>query len=209
MKSMNDKLGKFIVFEGLDGSGRSTQIELLNKALKADGYDVLSTKEPTGISGPGKKIKQILRGEIIVSPEELQELFAHDRKWHLETIIEPHLRKSANAIVVSDRYFFSSFAFGSASGADLEWLFEINKNFLLPDMLFFVEVRAEICLERIESRGQAKELMERRELLEKVSANYQNILKLFQEKTKIFVINGEEPIETVFKQIYEKFRQNY
>ncbi len=206
---MDNKLGKFIVFEGLDGAGRSTQVELLDKALKADGYDVVSTKEPTGISEPGKKIKQILRGEIIASPEELQELFSQDRAWHLETIIEPHLQKSDKAIVVSDRYFFSSFAFGSASGADLEWLFEINKDFLLPDMLFFVEVRPEICLERIESRGQAKELMERKELLEKVSVNYQNILPLFHDKTKIFMIDGEEPIEIISKKIYEKFSQNY
>lgn len=207
MRSTNS--GKFIVFEGLDGAGRSTQVELLDKALTAEGYDVLSTKEPTGISESGKKIKQILRGETFVSPEELQELFSQDRAWHLETIIEPHLRKSEKTIVISDRYFFSSFAFGEASGANLEWLFELNKDFLLPDMLFFVEVRPEICMERIESRGQAKELMERKELLEKVSVNYQNILKLFQGKIKISVINGEESIETVSKEIYEKFSQNY
>ncbi|MEK7482631.1 MAG: dTMP kinase [Patescibacteria group bacterium] len=209
MKLMDNKLGQFIVFEGLDGAGRSTQVELLCRALTADGYDILSTKEPTVISEPGKKIKQILRGEIIAFPEELQELFSQDRAWHLETMIEPHLRKSEKAIVVSDRYFFSSFAFGSACGAKLEWLFEINKDFLLPDMLFFVEVSPEICMKRIESRGYVKELMERRELLEKVSVNYQNILKSFHDKTKIIIINGEEPIETIAQKIYEKFSQNY
>lgn len=100
----NSYKGKFIVFEGLDGSGQSTQSGLLRDFLIKKGYKVLLTKEPTLNSKFGKKIKRVLNKKERVSAKKLQELFTQDRKEHLEKTIIPALKKGE--IVISDRYFF-------------------------------------------------------------------------------------------------------
>lgn len=189
--------GKFVVFEGIDGSGQTTQVELLSNFLKEKGYQVLLTKEPTLDSQAGRKIKEVLNEEIEIEPARLQELFAQDREEHLENLILPALEQGK--IVISDRYFFSSFAYG-ASDLDLEWLIELNNNFILPDITFFLEVRAEICLERIKRRGSEIALFEKREKLEKVWQNYKLIFNRFEN---VYMIDGEKSIESVFEQVKE------
>lgn len=190
--------GKFIVFEGLDGSGQSTQAGLLKDFLIKKGFKVVLTKEPTLDSEAGKKIRKILDKKEEVTAEHLQEFFAQDRKEHLEKVIIPALKKGK--IVISDRYFFSSFAYGKASGVDLEWLIKINEKFLLPDITFLLKVSPEICLERIEKRNKGKErtLFEEKEKLEKVWKVYEILLSRFKN---IYLIDGEKPIEEVFKEI--------
>ena len=190
------KKAKFIVFEGLDGSGQSTQAALLKKFLIKKKIKVVLTKEPTLDSRAGKKIKKILAEEIKTKPALLQQLFAEDRKWHLEKVIKPALKN--NKWVISDRYFFSSFAYGKAQGLALKWLIEINKDFLYPDLIFFLNVRPIICLKRIEKRGIDKTLFEKKEKLEKVFKIY----KIFPKKFKnVMIINGERKKEKVFEDI--------
>jgi len=99
----NTNKGKFIVFEGLDGSGQSTQAGLLKDFLLEKGYEVILTKEPTIESEAGRKIRKVLDKKLNLSPKELQELFAQDRKEHLENIIIPALKQGK--MVISDRYF--------------------------------------------------------------------------------------------------------
>ena len=195
--------GGFIVFEGLDGSGQSTEAELLTEFLRKGGYKVLKTKEPTLNSQAGKEIKQILNKKRKISPKKLQELFAEDRKEHLKNLIIPALQQGK--IVISDRYFFSSFAYGQASGLDLNWLIKINNKFLLPDITFFLDVKPKICLERIRKRRKTRTLFEEKEKLEKVYKNYQKIAKEFPN---VKIINGEKPIKEVFREVkclVEKF----
>lgn len=194
--------GKFIVFEGLDGSGQSTQVGLLAKFLENRGYKVLATKEPTIDSEAGRKLRNVLDEREKISPREIQELFVEDRKWHLEKVIVPALQQGKT--VISDRYFFSTFAYGMADGLSEDWLLKVNENFLLPDLVFFLDAKPEICLQRIEDRGKEKTLFEKKEKLEKVYQNYNHFLKKFASQTKIYLINGEKSIKQVFKDICQK-----
>ena len=187
--------GKFIVLEGLDGAGQSTQTEILAGFLKEKGYRVLKTKEPTGKSEAGKLIRKILDKKENLSPKKLQELFSQDRKWHLRNIVIPALKEGK--IVISDRYFFSSFSYGWAEGLSLEKLIKLNDKFLLPDLVFFLDVEPRICLKRIKKRGRGRTLFEKQEKLEKVYQNYKRIIKKFKNLTKIYSISGKRSIKKV------------
>jgi dTMP kinase len=202
----NNYPGKFIVIEGLDGSGQSTQVELLRKFLTNKGYKVLKTKEPTKDSQAGRKIEKILFEKEKVSPWELQKLFVQDRKLHLKNIIIPALKKGK--IVISDRYYFSTFSYGSSEGLSLKRLMKLNEKFLLPDLVFFLDVKPKICLSRIEKRGKGRTFFEKLEKLKKVYQNYRKILKEFKWKTKIYFINGERSINEVFKEIKKIINEN-
>lgn len=191
----NTHPGKFITFEGLDGSGQSTQVELLEKFLNEKGLSAVKTKEPTLNSKVGKELREILDRQKEASFQKLQELFAEDRKEHLENFIIPNLKKGIN--VICDRYFFTAFAFGSIN-LDLNWLIEINDDFLMPDVAFFLDVRPETCLRRIEERNKKKTLFENREKLEKAYQNFKEIVKKF---SSLKSINGEKPIKEVFEEI--------
>lgn len=192
----NNYSGKFIVIEGLDGSGKSAQVDLVVNFLKEKGKEVVITKEPTADSESGRKVKQALRHEISVGPLELQSLYVQDRKEHLENKVIPALKQGK--FVVSSRYAFSTFAYGGSDGLDVDLLVEMNKNFLLPDLTIIVDVPAESCMERIENRGEAKELFEKKEKLEKVREIYNSLPFKFEN---IIAVNGEKSIEEVFEDI--------
>jgi len=188
--------GKFIVFEGLDGSGQSTESALLRDFLIEKNHKVLMTKEPTIISEAGKKIKQVLEEKEKITPLELQKLFVQDRKFHLDNIIIPNLKDGK--IVISDRYFFSTFAYGVSDGLDLNLLIEMNNDFLVPDLTFFLDVNQDICIKRVEGRGIKKTLFEKREKLKKVYENYKKIIKNFEN---VYFINGKPMPDKVFEEI--------
>ena len=194
----NNYSGKFIVFDGLDGSGQSTQAELLRNFLIGKKYQAVLTKEPTLDSTGGEKIRRVLDKKEKISPKELQELFAQDRKEHLENLVIPALKEGK--VVISDRYFFSSFAFGSSNGLDLDWLIEINDDFLLPDLTFFLKVSPEVCVSRIIKRNKEITLFEEKQKLEKVWQIYKILPSRFEN---IYIIEGEKPIKEVFEQIKE------
>jgi len=173
----NQHKGKFIVFEGLDGSGQSTQAKLLSDFLIKNGLQVILTKEPTKDSKVAVKIKEILGKKIKIKPKKLQELFVEDRKEHLEKIIIPALK--SGKIVVCDRYFFSTFAYGKSEGLDLEWLIKMNNEFLLPDITFILKVSPRVCVQRIEERGEGKQFFEIEDKLEKVWQTFEILPNLF------------------------------
>lgn len=183
--------GTFIVFEGLDGSGQSTQVRMLTEYLEGKGKQVLATKEPTSDSDAGRKIIEVLTHKATVAPDELQKLFVVDRGLHLQNFIIPALMDGS--IVISDRYFLSTLAFGGIS-CDMEWLKQINSDFILPDVTFLLRTKPEVSLQRIAARGKAVELFEKLEKLEKVTVNY---AKLAEEYESCKVIDGEQSIEDV------------
>lgn len=193
--------GKFIVIEGLDGSGKSSQVELVIDYLKQNGKDVVVTKEPTMESEAGRKIKQALRKEIVVDPLELQKLYVRDRKEHLENKVIPALR--SGKYVVSSRYAFSTFAYGYSDGLDVDLLVDMNKEFLLPDLTIIINVNPESCVERIEHRGEPVELFEKLEKLTKVNEIYKKTPDMFEN---IVIINGERQIEEVFEDVKNKVK---
>lgn len=193
--------GKFIVIEGLDGSGKSAQVELLVNFLESNpptggGKKVILTKEPTIDSEVGRKIKQILKGEIKINPLELQKLYVQDRKEHLENKIIPALKEGK--FVVSSRYAFSTFAYGTCDGLDMDLLIKMNEHFLLPDLTIIIDVSPESCVKRIEGRGEPKELFEKKEKLAKVNEVYKKMSAMFEN---IIMVNGEKAILEVFEDI--------
>lgn len=187
--------GKFIVFEGLDGSGQTTQAKLLAEYLLRLGKRVVLTKEPTLDSEAGRRIRKILDNKEKVSPKELQELFVEDRRAHVKNLIIPALNEGK--IVISDRYFFSTIAYG-ALDLDTEWLIDLNKDFPFPDIVFLLKVRPEICLERIKSRGQGFKLFEELEKLKKIWETYKILPQRFNN---VYMIDGEQTIPKVHKDI--------
>lgn len=192
--------GKFIVIEGLDGSGQSTQTELLKDFFIKKNCQVVLTKEPTLKSKAGKKIRQILDKKEKISSKKLQELFAEDRKNHLKNTIIPALKKGK--VVISDRYFFSSFAYGVSDNLSLDWLIKLNEKFLLPDITFILKVNPGTCILRIKKRGSKITLFEEKKKLAKVWKTY----KILPKKLKnIKIINGEKSIKEVFSQIKKFF----
>lgn len=187
----------FIAFEGLDGSGQSTQAQLLAENLEKTGKKTLVTKEPTRDTPTGKLIRDVLQGRIFMSPQALQLLFAADRAEHLRTVIDPALKN--NQIVITDRYFFSTIAYG-ALDVDWKWLKEFNRNFRVPDITFMLKLDPKICLERIASRGSETELFEQNEKLVRVWKNYERIAKEF---TNIHIIDSDRPMQVVHTEIWK------
>ena|SRR3989344_6638325 len=192
--------GKFIVFEGLDGSGQTTQAGLLSEYFKQLGKKVLLTKEPTKKSESGKKIEDILKHRKTADGGELQRIFAEDRNEHLEKEIIPALKEGTN--VISDRYFFSSFAFGSID-CDLEWLIGLNDDFMLPDATFVLMVKPEMAVERIKKRGLETTFFEELGKLKKIIKNYELLRGRFGN---LFFIDGERSVEEVHLEIVGKAR---
>ncbi len=143
------KKGCLIVFEGIEGSGKSTAARNLEKYLATKEYKVLWTREPT-ISKIGTLIESILTGSTQVAEESIPLLFAADRADHTQRVILPAMSKGS--IVISDRYIHSSFAYqrsGMGTAFDLEWLQEINKYATTPDLVIFLDISPEEGLNRI------------------------------------------------------------
>jgi len=193
----NSYPGKLIVFDSIDGAGNSTQVKLLADFLNKKRKRTHITKEPTS-SLIGGLIKSQLTHDWKSSPQCLQLLFSADRAYHLEKEILPLLKKGIN--VISDRYFFSTMAYGNLEIKDLNWLIEINKKFLLPDLTFFLKVSPKICIERIKKERFEITLFEKEEVLEKVWKNYEKLAKKFRS---IYIINGERPVEDIANEIFK------
>lgn len=186
----------FIVFEGLDGSGKSTQAKLLKDYLeKKKKISVVLVKEPTDQPPVGDLIRSILRKKISVSPTAFQLIFCADRAEQLERVVKPALTRGQ--WVISDRYFYSTIAYGSLD-LETDWLLKINECFLKPDIVFLLKVRPAVCLEQIDRNRGECEFFERKEKLEKVWLNYENLSRRFPN---IQVIDGEERIEEIANQI--------
>src|SRR6266550_5744728 len=136
--------GKFIVIEGIDGSGISTQVELLRIWFKTKGLPAFITKEPTR-SPIGGLLDGALQHRIKFRPEVMALLFTGDRLDHLENEIGPSLGKGDN--VISDRYYLSGLAYQSIE-VDLQWLRALNSACPVPTLTIFLDVPVELSLER-------------------------------------------------------------
>ncbi len=187
-------LGKFIVFEGLDGSGISTQSGLLYDYFSKKGKKTVLTKEQTnGLIGG--LIKAGLRHEWKTTPLALQLLFAADRSHHLDKQINPAINNGK--IVICDRYILSTLAFGSLD-VDMQFLKEINSKFPAPDITFILDVLPKICLQRITKSRFHAELFEEEEKLNKIRKAYLSLKNYFPNT---FLIDGNRSIEEVHKDI--------
>lgn len=199
----NPYKGKFIVFDSLDGAGNSSQVKLLADYLNKIGKKTHITKEPT--SGLiGGLIKSQLTHDWKSSQVCLQLLFSADRAYHLEKEIMPLLERGIN--VISDRYFFSTMAYGNLEVKDLDWLIEINKKFILPDLTFFLKVSPRTCIERIKRDRFEITLFEKEKVLAKVWKNYEILAKKFKN---VFIIDGEKEIKKVHEEILKITKKQF
>ena len=163
--------GAFIVVEGIDGSGKTTQVELLVRRMEKKGLKAIKTSEPS--EGPiGLSIRSLTSR---ISPHEEAHLFAKDRRYHVEHEIIPAL--NAGTHVVSDRYLHSSLAYQGARGASIERILEWNKTIALkPDAIFFMEIPIDIALLRIKAgRNNSFSIYETLEDLKAVDQIYRSI----------------------------------
>jgi len=180
----------FIVLEGIDGCGKSTQSKLLSKWLKEHGKDVVLTAEPTK-NEIGKFIREVLAGNHEVDAKTLALLFTADRYEHLKTLVEPALKEGK--IVVSERYYYSTIAYQEAQGVERRWLIEMNKFARKPDITIVLDVDPKLGA----GRTTTQEIFEKEEFLTKVRDNYMK----FDED--LFKIDGEQSKEDVFSDITE------
>lgn len=142
--------GKLIVFEGIDGSGKSTQIQLLAENLKKRGIDVVTSFEPT--RGPwGMRVRNAAQGERLELEDEINCLL-EDRREHVHQLIEPSL--TAGKWVLLDRYYPSMMAYQGASGANVENIRLLNEEFAtIPDLALWLDIPLEQSIRRIGERG--------------------------------------------------------
>ena len=182
--------GNFIVIEGPDGAGTTTQAEKLAEEL-----DAHYTREPTDMR-TGQKVQRLISSEDS-DPLDVAEAFAEDRKNHLDEEVIPRLENGET--VVSDRYYHSSLTYQPVMGADLEEVKEMNKEFLKPDLTLILEVDPEIGMSRVDDRGEDGHVFEQLSFQEKVSRKYGELDELLDEE--LVYIDSTKEIEDVFDDV--------
>lgn len=194
------KKGTFIVFEGIDGTGKSTQIKLLAETLRQSGHDVVVTREPTdGVFG--QEIRELYQNRSTVSAEEELDLFIRDRREHIDTLISPSL--AAGKIVLCDRYFLSTAAYQGAAGCNPETIIERHRFAPDPDLAIIIEVPPRICITRItENRGDQLNDFEQLESLKKVDSIFKEMDLAYIER-----IDGSAVEEVVHRQVLELIKR--
>ncbi len=188
---------KFIVIEGLDGSGKSTQIKLLAKELERRGEKVHITAEPQNYE-TGAYIRRILSESLDRNMYLQAALFLADRLEHItnaECGIGKYLDEGYT--VICDRYYYSSFAY-QGTESDIDWVMDINlkcPEMLVPDICIFLDVNPDICKERIDTSRDGAELYEKDiELMRKIRRNFLDVFDRLSEKENIKIINANREL---------------
>jgi dTMP kinase len=196
--------GLFITFEGADGCGKTTQLNLLREYLQNNNFDVLVTREP-GAKGLGEKLRDILLnydGEVSSRCESF--LFLADRAQHIDTIVKPALKKGQ--IILCDRHTDSTVAYqGYGRGLDIEQINKLNDiatDGLKPDLTFVFDIDITTSMLRV---GNEKDRMESagNDFFNRVRNGYLKIAKNEPERVKI--IDAKKPIDKVFESVLKEF----
>lgn len=203
------KKGLFLAFEGIDGSGKSTQIQLLHKKLQEAGKPVCSTCEPSG--GPiGSQLRQILTGRMKADSRVIAALFAADRLDHLLNETDGIAARIEEGVtVLTDRYYFSSYAYHSVD-IPMEWVIAANaesRKVLQPDLNIFIDIDAATAMERITRNRFHRELFEKQSLLEKIRNNYLKAFELFKDSEHILIIDGTRTPQEIAEVIWNRIEE--
>ncbi len=168
------KRGKLIIFEGIDGTGKSTQIQLLAKYLsKEHDLEVVSSFEPTRGEW-GMRVRSAAQAHKRLSMDEEIDCLLRDRKEHIQSLIAPALARGA--WVLLDRYYPSMMAYQGASGADVMEIQRMNEEFaIIPDAAFFLHISLEESRRRMDTRGLAKDAFEEDGFQARVAAIYEGM----------------------------------
>jgi len=186
--------GLFVIFEGIDGTGKSTQHHLLAEKLEQLGYAVVSTFEPT--KGPfGQKIRELFVDRGAVSNEEELELFIADRDQHVQEVLKPAL--ADGCIVVCDRYYLSTVAYQGANGMDPDYIMKKNKDFPVPDLAIILEIEPTQGIQRIQNqRNENPNTFEEESNLTKVAAIFTSMQHPYIRR-----INASDSIEIIHNHV--------
>jgi dTMP kinase len=188
--------GKLIVFEGTDGTGKSTQLKLLSSYLQDKGYPVITTREPTE-GQYGKKIRSLYMHRKKYSREDELELFLADRREHVHELLVPALEQGK--VILCDRYFLSTAAYQGARGFDPENILALNQFAPDPDLALLFQVPLDTGLKRITSgRGDQLNDFEQRESLDQVASIFSSIKRPY-----IQLIDATGSIEEVRRMVIE------
>jgi dTMP kinase len=195
-------LDSFIVLEGLDGAGTTTQAGLLAQRLRGTGHPVWETSEPT--MGPvGRLIRRVLSGEVVITPESLAMLYAADRHHHLYEPEEGIIARTRSDWVVCDRYLFSSLAYQSVQ-CDYGLVYDLNRRFPLPRHLVFVEVAPEETEERRKGRSTA-DIFENLGFQRSVYQLYHRALEEFSDTDMIIhMVDGSGSPQHISEQVWKE-----
>jgi dTMP kinase len=198
-------LERFIVVEGLDGAGTTTQMKALAEAFDQAGVNCHATFEPTS-SPLGNLVRSVLRKEVVTTPLALAMLFSADREDHLNHPITGIIERLENGtIVISDRYIFSSLAYQSVD-CGYDKISALNE-FPLPEFIVYIDTPVEACLQRIDSRDNGREMFERQEFLAKVKDNYEMIFTDLPSDVTLLRIDGQKSREEITSYIVGKLRE--
>lgn len=187
------KKGRFICIEGLDASGKTTQAHILVRALQSRGFKAEYTTEPSR-----GEIGRFIRTYVLQRRKRLPTvvealLFAVDRVNHVEARIKPALDEGK--IIVSDRYVYSSLAYQGAAGLDLNWIEEVNRLTVTPDLAIYIDVPPEVVVKRIRRRRSS--VMETLQTQQKVREVY---LALVANR-RLVLVDGNRPKKVVSREI--------
>ncbi len=206
--------GKFIVFEGIEGSGKSVQTKEFYKFLLSRGKEAIMTEQPWEEDAIGRLIREELKDKTdAISVITLQFLFIANRSNHVEKLIEPSLK--AGKTVITDRYWMTTAAYGSAfskeTDIDMNYFMAIHKVFPKPDVIFFIDVDPDTAYERITERGVQRSITggvkrERFDKLDTLKLLHHNYKKLEKKYDGLWInINGNRDRETINKEIIKRY----
>ena len=197
--------GFFIVFEGIDGAGKTTQAKILAKRLEDMGKKVYMTAEPTSLPS-GKALREVLGGSVKKSDCEIAMMFTLDRIAH-NIDAEEGIKKllSDGVIIICDRYYYSSLAY-QGSSIDYGWVKSLNLDcpeITHPDLCIFLDLTPEESMNRISKGRESTEIYENTETLSRVRASFMRVIDDLRSTDRIAVIDASKDVESISKNIFE------
>lgn len=206
----NPYKGLYIALEGIDGSGKTTQVERLADYYRKQGKKVITTREPRKEGLIGELVQKVLLGHEKLPAVSLQYLFSADRSAHHEELVIPALKEGK--VVISDRCFWSAIVYGildrtggkyDKNVADIllisQSILSMYHQFIVPDLTIYLKISLETALERLEKKDDEKEIYEDKDKLKKLIDGYQFILEKFSNE--ITEVSGEGNVEKVTEEI--------
>lgn len=203
------KKGKFIVLEGVDGSGKSTQSARLLAKIQSTGQAVTATYEPT--SGPiGSVLRNILQRRIKADEKTIAAMFLADRLDHIQNDVNGMLKTLEKGThIICDRYYFSSYAYHSTH-MPMQWVIDCNSicaELLRPDLTVYIDITPEESMKRLQKGRASLDLFESFERISNVRQNYLMAIEQLEKEEEVKVINGQRDPDAVFSEIWESVQQ--
>jgi dTMP kinase len=203
-----EKNNRFLVFEGIDGSGKSTQAKLLANRLTEEGYKVYSTFEPTK-SRIGSMIRDIFTHKMEADHQTIAALFLADRLDHIQNKEYGMLKKLEEGyVIICDRYYFSSYAYHGVH-VDIDWVMQANSlctSLLRPTLNIFIDVSPQVAMQRIHTNRDAVEIYESLENLTGVREKYIEAFEKQKEAEQICIVDGNRDMDAIAANVWAEVK---